>query len=155
MTTTRQRRSRILSRCVFGAAVLIAVVSALIAEPALARRFGTQLDLLRLEGRLGEPRPDDKGTDDLILQDGRDELHFQLKDLRVMNSGRLAGDVLSAVRPYRPNFFLRGPDELKQKLRAAGENDRVSIMGYRRLGSRDLMVSEVEVVPAAAPTGTH
>jgi hypothetical protein len=132
-----------------GAAVLLAVATTLIVEPALARRFGTQIDLLRLEGRLGAPRPDDKGTEDLTLQDGRDELHFQLTDLRVMNSGRLAGDVLAAVRPYRPTFYLRGPDELKQKLRAAGENDRLTIMGYRRLGSRDLMVSGVEVVPAA------
>jgi hypothetical protein len=90
--------------------------------------------------------------EDLTLGDGRDELHFQLKDLRVMNSGRLAGDVLSAVRPYRPNFYLRGPKELVQKLRAAGENDFVRIMGYRRLGSRDLMVSAIEVAPAATPS---
>lgn len=149
MTMTRQGTAWTFSATRLAVAALLVVVTAAGGQPALARRFGTQIDLLRLEGRLGPPRADDKGTDDLTLQDGRDELHFQLKDLRVMNSGRLAGDVLAAIRPYRPNFYLRGPDELKQKLRAAGENDRVSIMGYRRLGSRDLMVSEVEVVPAA------
>jgi hypothetical protein len=132
------------------------VLTGALAEPAAAGRLGRgpQIELLRLDGRLGPARPDDRGTEDLTLQSGKEELHFQLTDLRVLNGGRLAGSVLSAVRPYRPNFFLHGPDELLRKLRAAGPNDAVRLMGYLRRGTRDLMVSEVEVSPPASPAPT-
>jgi hypothetical protein len=130
----------------------LVVLMATFAPPA-AGRFGRvpQIDLLRLEGRLGPPRADDKGTTDLELQHGKDELHFQLAELRVLSGGRLPGSVLSAVSPYHPNFFLHGPEELMRKLRAAGADETVRIMGYNRRGTRDLMVTEVEVTPPATP----
>lgn len=127
---------------------------AALAAPASARRLGRvpQIELLRFEGRVGAPRPDDKGTTDLQLGHGKKEYRFQLKELRVLSGGRLPGSVLAEVSPYRPNFFLRGADAMVQRLAEAGAEDSVTIMGYRRAGSRDLMVTEVEVTPPAKPT---
>jgi hypothetical protein len=135
------------------AGILVVLIAAF-AQPAIAGRLGRgpQIELLRLEGRLGPPRPEDRGTENLSLQDGRNELRFQLTDLRVLSGGRLAGSVLSSVRPRRPNFFLRGSKEALEGIRAAKTNDMLRIMGYHRRGSRDLMVTEVETLPP--PTAT-
>jgi hypothetical protein len=104
--------------------------------------------LVELEGRLGPPVPG-RSTADLELQADGHHHRFQVAAARVLAGNRLGADFLSEVTPHRPNLFLRGPEAIMGRLRAATPGDRVVIRGYHRSGSRDLQVSEIEVGPAA------
>lgn len=137
-------------------ALALAFLLALDGEAA-ARRVVPEVDLLRLEGHVRGPRPQDKGTTDLTLDWHRKQYRFQLTDLRVMNGGRLPGDILSAVSPYRPNMVLYGAEAMMNRLDEAKPDDHVQILGYFRIVSRTLMVNEVNIIgpPTPAPTPAH
>jgi hypothetical protein len=65
-------------------------------------------------------------------------------------SGNLTGSaIFSAVRPQRTNFILRGKQALIQRVADAGPGDRLRIVGGWRPGSRDLLLSSVEVPKAS------
>ena len=129
----------------FAAVVLLFLFVAV--EAGARRGLGPQVYLLRLEGYLREPRPEDRGTDDLTLGWQRKSYRYQLTDLKVMSGGRLAGDILSAVRLYRPNFFLFGPEAMLHRLDEARPGALVQIIGYYRGGPRTLMINEVNLLP--------
>ena len=109
------------------------------------------VNLIRLDGRLGAPQPGDKGTTDLRLEALGTTYRVQLSRLEVLTGpSRLSADILSAVQPYRPSFFLRGAEAMLQRLHDAKPNDRVTVTAYYR-GGRDLLVTEVDVTPAPMP----
>ena len=139
------------------AATLLSIgfVVALRAESA-ARRLAplSHPELIRLTGSVREPRPEDKGTEDLTLDVKGKTYRFQLTDLKVMNGSRLPGSILAAVRLYRPNFFLHGPEAMTSRLDQAKPDNVVVILGYFRLGSRTLMVNEIRGEAAATPVPT-
>jgi len=113
-----------------------------------------QVDLLRLEGYVREPRAEDRGTTDLTLDWRGKHYRFQLIDLKVMSGRRLPGDVFSAVSLYRPNFFLYGAEAMRHRLDEAKPDGVVRILGYFRITSRNLMVNEVTLLepPTPAPS---
>ena len=108
-------------------------------------------ELVKLEGSLADPKANDDGRT-VTLGRGRDTVHFRLDQLVVMNGRRSAGQILSDAEPYRPNFNLLGTDSILKRLDGAKPTDHVTIMGYLRIGSRDLMVSNVTVESAATPS---
>jgi len=109
-------------------------------------------DLLELSGHIGKPHAGETGGWDLQLGVGFTPTvyHYHLHHLRVINSGRLGDQILFAIEPEQPNFILSGlPDEVA-KLANATPQELVKITGWRRVGSRILMVTEV--TPAAPDT---
>jgi hypothetical protein len=111
-------------------------------------------DLLELIGHLGKAYEGETGGWDLQLGVGftATVYHYHLDHLRVLNSGRLAGQILSAVEPERPNFILSGSSAEVAKLAQATTQEIVRITGWQRIGSRLLMVTEVSVAPRDAST---
>jgi hypothetical protein len=113
-------------------------------------------DLLQMVGHIGPRSAGEKGGWELVLGDRykRRTFQFHLIEMRVLNSGRLPMDILQAVEPYRPNFFLF-PDAPEQMatIEAAAPTDRLTIAGYRHRGSRNILLNKVERAPAAPPAG--
>jgi hypothetical protein len=111
-------------------------------------------DLLELTGHIGKPLPGETGGWNLVLGDRykRHTFHFHLKHMRILNSGRLPMDILEAVEPYRPNFFLfpNSPGQMAT-LESAAPSDQVTISGYRRRGSRNILVTAIERSSPNAP----
>ncbi|MDX2167544.1 MAG: hypothetical protein SF182_10795 [Deltaproteobacteria bacterium] len=114
-------------------------------------------DLLELTGHVGKPARNETGGWDLVLGDRfkRRTWHFHLFHMRVLNSGRLPMDILSAVEPYTPNFYLfaEQPDQTKA-IEAATPTDRLVITGYRRRGSRNILLTDVRLLPPPTPAAT-
>ena len=110
-----------------------------------------EVNLVRLEGHLGERRPTDKGTTDLRVSYRGKNYRMQLTRLQVLTGSRLPGRILSDVTPLHPNFFLRGADTMVQRLDAPKSDDPVTITAYLRAGSRDLMVTEITVGAPPSP----
>jgi hypothetical protein len=112
-------------------------------------------DLVELTGHIGKPTPIETGGWDLVLGDRfkRRTWHFHLFHMRVLNSGRLPMDILSAVEPYTPNFFLfpEQPGQMKV-IEAAVPTDRLVITGYRRRGSRNILLTDVQLLPVGTLT---
>lgn len=150
MRTSRHRRQALVV-----AVLSIGFVVALRAESD-ARRLAplSHPELIRLAGSVREPRPEDKGTDDLTLDVKGKTYRFQLTDLKVMSGSRLPGSILAAVRLYRPNFFLHGPEVMTSRLDQAKPDNVIVILGYFRLGSRTLMVNEIRAEAPATPVPT-
>lgn len=113
-------------------------------------RFGGSLqppDLLELTGHVGKPFAAESGGWDLTLEVrySRTVYDFHLAQMRILNSGRLPVSVLSEVEPYQPNFYLFGSREEIAEIAAATPQNGVRITGWRRLGSRVVMVTAVDV----------
>jgi hypothetical protein len=113
-------------------------------------------DLVELTGHVGKPAEGETGGWDITLGAGLSPTvyDFHLSGMRILNSGRLPLTVLSNLEPYRPTFFVFGSPEQMRQLAAATPLDTLLILGYRRRGSRNLMVSELRLVspPTPAPT---
>jgi hypothetical protein len=101
--------------------------------------------LVVFEGRVGPPEPGRSAAADLELAVAGTPLRFQVSRVRVLRGSFLGADLLAELSPQRPSLYLRGPDELLQKLGSATPDDRVELTGYHRTGSRDLLVSDVQV----------
>ena len=125
---------------------------------AQTERFtGLQLpDLLEITGHVGRRLPDEIGGWSLQLgvKFTPTLYDFHLSKLRILNSGRLPDDVLSAVQPYRPNFFLFGSSAQMAALTGAIPADVVTMTGYRRVGARVLMLTDLTVAPPMTPSPT-
>ena len=131
-------------------AAVTPLVGALVLEagPVGARRPGAgRASQLRLEGYLGALPPGQTTEAELTIQWGGASHPFQVTKARLLSGDRLAASVLDEVRPYRPNFILRGPAELLGRLDEAGPERRVTITGQYRSGGRDLYVGAVELEP--------
>ena len=101
------------------------------------------------EGRVGPPEPGRSAAADLELDVDGTRVRFQVSRVRVLRGSFLGADLLAELSPHRPSLYLRGPDELLKKLRSATPDDRVELTGYHRTGSRNLLVSDVDVKPPA------
>src|SRR5262245_43883938 len=139
--------------------VVIAVAAAALSEPPpvraqIERRGFEPPELIQLSGHLGPPYSGETGGWNLKLGVRFTPTHYDyhLYELRVVNSGRLGEQILFAVEPYRPNFFLFGSKEQMAQIASATPADLVKITGWRRSGSRVLSITEVTASPAETPT---
>ena len=113
-------------------------------------------DLVELTGHVGKPADGETGGWDITLGAGLSPTvyHFHLSGMRILNSGRLPLSVLSNLEPYRPTFFVFGSPEQMRQLATATPRDILPILGYRRRGSRNLMVSELRLTSPGTPAPT-
>lgn len=112
-------------------------------------------DLVELVGHRGKPAAGERGGWDITLGAGLSPTvyEFHLSGMRILNSGRLPLSVLSDLEPYRPTFFVFGTAEQMARLAGAAERDPLVITGYRRRGSRNLMVTDLRAGPPPTPLG--
>lgn len=112
---------------------------------------------VRMEGYVGPPTERRREIADLQLQAGQQDVRFQVTAARVLNGGITASQMFQDVRPFRPNFRLRGTPELIATLADAALAARLRIIGTWRRGSRDLSLSSVEALPSAEtpPSGNQ
>ena len=125
------------------------MVAFLPAGVASARMAGTPYRL-RMDGYVGPPPEGRNEIADLLIRAGSKDVRFQVTRATVLSGDTMAATIFRRVRPFSPNFFLRGPQELVAKVEGAAPGDRLRIVGMWRPGSRDLMVATVEPQPAAA-----
>jgi hypothetical protein len=102
---------------------------------------------LRMDGYVG-PRPEGRREmADLLLRAGKKDVPFQVTAATVLSGEMLPTTVFARVRPYRPNFILRGNENLLRQVENAGPGERLRIVGLWRSGARDLLVSSIETPP--------
>ncbi len=131
--------------------VAVALVVALLpGGVASARMAGTPYKL-RMDGYVGAPPKGRNEIADLQIRAGAKDVRFQVTRATVLSGNTMPATIFRRVRPYRPNFFVRGSQELVSKVENAADGDRLRIIGIWRPGSRNLMVATVEPQPAEAP----
>lgn len=134
-----------------GSLVAVALVSAVLpVGVARARMAGTPYKL-RMDGFVGAPPQGRNEIADLQMRAGAKDVRFQVTRATVLSGNTMPATIFRRVRPYRPNFFLRGSQELVGRVENAADGDRLRIIGIWRPGSRNLMVATVEPQPAATP----
>ena len=102
--------------------------------------------LLRLQGHVGEARPEDRGVASLTLRHDRDTIRFQVDEIWVLSGNAAGVDVLHEVEPYEPNMSVAGPAPVLDRLQHASPDVPLEVTGYFRRGARILMLSAVEPV---------
>lgn len=129
-----------------GARLLTAavMVAALMPAAAGAVRVGPRMYTLRMDGYVGQPAPGRREMADLRIRAAGEDVRFQVRSARVLTGGMSAANVFNQVRPYRPNFVLRGPKDQLRRLANAPRGAVLRISGRWRPGSQDLLVSSVE-----------
>ena len=134
-------------------AAAVAIVSVLLPGAVADARTGPRLyTLLPLDGYVGDPPEGRRERADLRIRAGQKDLRFQVTGARVTSGDILPSTIFNRVRPYRPNFILRGKPELIQRVEDAAPGDQLRIVCAWRPGSRDLLVSSVEASrPASEP----
>ena len=125
-------------------AASVAIVSTLLSGAVADARTGTRLFRLNLDGYVGDPPAARREQADLQLRAEQTTVRFQVTRATVSSSDILPSTIFSRVRPYRPNFILRGPRELIQRVAKAAPGDHLRIVGGWRSGTRDLLLSSVE-----------
>ena len=131
----------------------VAVIAVLVPSAAAARRAGPRLYGLRLDGYVGPPPEGRREMADLRMRASGKDVRFQVTAATVLSGKLLPANVFSRVRPYRPNFILRGPQELLARVADAEPGARLRIMGKWRPGSQDLLVSSIETRSTEEPAG--
>lgn len=132
----------------------VAIVTALLPGAVADARTG-RLYKLRLDGYVGDPPEGRRERADLQLRAGQKTLRFQVTTATVLSGEVMASTIFSRVRPYRPNFILRGQAALVGRVEGAAPGDRLRIVGAWRPGSRDLLLSSVEPAAEAAKPGSE
>ena len=153
MPAAERRRSHRL----FVLASLLAVLTAPSARAEVDVYRGGGLeppDLLEMTGHVGKPTAEEPGGWNLTLgvRYTPQVIRFHLWRMRILNNGILPDQVLFAVEPYDPNFYLFGSSEQLAALAAATPTDVVIITGYRRVGSRVVMLTALSVTPPTTPS---
>lgn len=139
------QRVRRRSRLALAAAILVAAAAgAQINEP---RGVLEPPDLVELTGHVGKPAAGETGGWNVTLGVGLSPTvyDFHLSGMRILNSGRLPLTVLAQLEPYRPTLFLFGRRDQLAALAAAAPSQTLVLTGYRRLGSRNFMLTGVRV----------
>lgn len=134
-------------RLVAGAAVLLAVLPA----ATDAARVAPRQYNLRMDGYVGPPPEGRREMANLRIRASGKDLQFQVTAATVLTGNALPANIFSRVRPYRPNFILRGPREVIAPLAEAEPGARFRIVGRWRSGSQDLLVSSIEPRSAEEP----
>lgn len=111
-------------------------------------------DLLELTGHVGKPTAEEPGGWNLTLgvRYTPQVYRFHLWRMRILNKGILPDQVLFAVEPYDPNFYLFGSAEQLAALAAATPTDVVIITGYRRARSQVVMLTGLTITPPTTPS---
>jgi hypothetical protein len=128
----------------------VAIVSTVLSGAVAEARSGPRLTILTLDGYVGDPPAGRREKADLQLQAGQKNVRFQVTRARVSSSNILPATIFSRVRPYRPNFILRGRREQIKRVEQAAPGDHLRIVGGWRSGTRDLLLSSVE--PLKSPS---
>ena len=125
----------------------LCAIGVAVATPALAG-FGqsgrNRPILVELDGHLGAPRPSPDGETRMGLSYRGHVYPFALKELRVLESGPLASDVIDAIRPYKSTYLLTGSHDVLAPLATLPADGWLVIRGYVRLDSRYLNVSSLK-----------
>ena len=114
--------------------------------------FGPPLrPLIKLIGFLNEPTsaptPATSPKPVLTLALAGDERRytFTLTDMRIMAGPLITpGDILSQVKPYSTNFYLRGPREVMAQISDTAPGQQLSILAEYSRADRVLFVQSVE-----------
>jgi hypothetical protein len=111
-------------------------------------------DLLEMTGHVGKPTAEEPGGSNLTLgvRYTPQVYQFHLWRMRILNNGILPDQVLFAVEPYDPNFYLFGSAEQLAALASATPADVIIITGYRRAPSRALMLTGLVVTAPTTPS---
>src|SRR5262245_60530862 len=91
-------------RFIAGVAMLAAFLPAAVATA----RVGPRLNSLRIDGYVGPPPEGRRERADLQLRVSGKDVRFQVTGATVLSGNMLAANIFNRVRPYRPNFILRG-----------------------------------------------
>jgi hypothetical protein len=129
-------------------AAAVVIFTTLVPGAVSHARVGPRLITLRLEGYVGDAPEGRRERADLSLRAGEKDFRFQVTRAIETSGKMMPSQIFSRVRPYRPNFILRGKQEMLQRLENAAPGDRFRIVGGWRPGSRDLLVSSVEAMEA-------
>jgi hypothetical protein len=131
---------------------VVAIVTALLPGAVTEARTGPRIYTLRLDGYVGDPPEGRRERADLRMRAGQTDVRFQVTNATVTSGSILPSTIFNRVRPYRPNFILRGKSAMLDKVEKAAPGDRLRILGGWRPGSRDLLVSSIETLePASEP----
>jgi hypothetical protein len=70
---------------------------------------------------------------------------FLLTDMKILAGPlRTPGDILSQVKPYSTNFYLRAPQEIAAQISSAAPTEQLTIVAEYYQGDRVLFVQGVE-----------
>lgn len=70
---------------------------------------------------------------------------FLLTDMKILAGPlRTPGDILSEVKPYSTNFYLRAPQDIAAQIRSAAPTEQLTIVAEYHQGNRVLLVQGVE-----------
>ena len=136
-----------------GRHALAGVAALLLAIPApAAERPSGEVSAVRLLRFVGHPGGPGKRTAAAALTlDVRGRtIRFQVERVEVLKGDVLGAEVLAELSPYNPSLRLRGAPPILAKLEASTAHDEVQITGWHRAGSRDLLVSDIQVSPGSA-----
>ena len=126
----------------------VAIVTSLLSGAVADGRTGPRLHKLRLDGYVGAPPEGRRERADLRLRAGGKDVRFQVTNATVLSGDVTASTIFARVRPYRPNFILRGQQVVIGRVEDAAPGARLRIVGGWRPGSRDLLVASVETPQA-------
>jgi hypothetical protein len=129
-------------------AAAVAMVTSVLPGATADGRTGPRLHRLRLDGYVGPPPEGRRERADLQLRAGGKNVRFQVTAATVLSGKTTASTIFSRVRPYTPNFILRGPQPLLAQVEDAAPGARLRIAGGWRPGSRDLLLSSIETLPS-------
>lgn len=105
-------------------------------------------EMVRIQGHRVEPGEEASAA--IVSLRVHDEvLRFRVEDRQIFVAVAASGRV-SAPEPTE--LTLRGPRELLARVREAGPEQRVTLLGERRPGGRELFLAAVDVCPCAAAT---
>jgi len=131
-----------------GRSAAMAVLIGLVLAPHAAdARPIRRIFRLRMEGYVGAPAEGRREQADLTLGVDTKKQRFQVTKATLLSDDGLPADVFDRVKPYEPNFILRGPKELLARVGEAVSGTRLVISGEWIEGSRDFLLASVEADP--------
>jgi len=103
--------------------------------------------LIKLVGFLNEPTPATSPKPVLTVALAGDDKRysFTLTDMRIMAGPLITpGDILSEVKPFSTNFYLRGARDVLTQISDATPGEQLSILAEYSRADRVLLVQGVE-----------
>ena len=122
----------------------VALLAAVLPGPAAAGNVGPRSYRLRMDGYVGPPAGRRREMANLLIRAGKKDVRFQVTGATVLSGSMLASNIFSRVRPYTPNFILRGPRATIAPFEDAEAGTQLRLIGMWRPGSRDLLVASIE-----------
>jgi hypothetical protein len=126
---------------------LVTTVSAQVPPHQLPELGQPFRPLIKLVGFLNAPPAPTSPQPVLTLALAGDEKRylFTLTDMRIMAGPLITpGEILSEVKPYLTNFYLRGPQEVMAQIGSATPGEQLSILAEYSRSDRVLLVKGVE-----------